>query len=548
MGEAALGAWTRLRERRRARRAAQRRSRARSRELRIGIVTAYTTRKGIFSATRAAESAIRPAPEIFPTDELRHLDGQFEHARAAKVDPTLWHERVVGPGTRLLPWLESLDVAIFMERVHPSLFRRCQDRGIRTVLLATLDYLPATQADLARGLEFVDLVVFTSEQGPRVLRELGHENVAPVVAGLSWSPRHAEPSSDGCTFYFNVGNFGGSDRRCVPMVLETFNTLLPQYPRARLRIKMLTPPRRHHPDFARLHERIEVIEGRLSPAEMIALQAQADVSLFPTRVEGVGYPMLESLALGVPVVTTDAPPMNEFVREGETGLLVRAKETGRFGQQLTWDPDPAHFRAQIERLLGPEGPALRSRLAESAAREAQARQSGFGPSWQAALRRVTPRYVNVGAGDAQVAGALNVDVRALPGIDVVADARRLPFRDGSIDRLMAEDLIEHFPIAEVDDTLTEWLRVLRPGGRIRVQTPDLRALARAFLRGRLTTSRAVEWFYGGQDHPFNFHMAGFDEALLRELLTEHGADEIVRRREGISSKNMCLEGRKRAEV
>jgi hypothetical protein len=262
---------------------------------------------------------IRPAPEIFPAEKLRHYDARFERMRAARVDAEVSHERVVPQGTSFLPCLESLDVAIFVERVHARLFRHCRERRVRTVLMAHLDFLPAERADLDRGLELVDLVVFHNEQGPRVLRSLGHE-------------------------------------------------------------------------------RIEVIEG--------------------------------------------------------------------------------HFRVQVERLLGPEGPALRGRLAEGVAREAEARQSAFGASWLAALARVTPRYVNVGAGDAQVGGALNVDVRALPGIDVVADARRLPFRDGSVDRLMAEDLIEHFPIAEVDDTLAEWLRALRPGGRIRVQTPDLRALAR----------------------------------------------------------------------
>jgi SAM-dependent methyltransferase len=57
---------------------------------------------------------------------------------------------------------------------------------------------------------------------------------------------------------------------------------------------------------------------------------------------------------------------------------------------------------------------------------------------------------------------LGVDLRPGPGVRVLADAERLPFRDGSFDAVFSRDVFEHLPhpwtaAAEVG-------RVLRPGG------------------------------------------------------------------------------------
>jgi glycosyltransferase involved in cell wall biosynthesis len=47
------------------------------------------------------------------------------------------------------------------------------------------------------------------------------------------------------------------------------------------------------------------------------------ILVFPTKLEGLGLPLFEALACGLPVIATDGPPMNEFVKKGYNGLLVR---------------------------------------------------------------------------------------------------------------------------------------------------------------------------------------------------------------------------------
>jgi glycosyltransferase involved in cell wall biosynthesis len=52
--------------------------------------------------------------------------------------------------------------------------------------------------------------------------------------------------------------------------------------------------------------------GPLDNLSINAFYSQATALLFPSIQEGFGWPILEGLASGCPVVTTDAPPMNEL--------------------------------------------------------------------------------------------------------------------------------------------------------------------------------------------------------------------------------------------
>ena len=51
----------------------------------------------------------------------------------------------------------------------------------------------------------------------------------------------------------------------------------------------------------------------------------------------------------------------------------------------------------------------------------------------------------------------------------IADGQRLPFADASFDRIICTETLEH--VEDVDRTLRELVRVLRPGGRLAVSVP-----------------------------------------------------------------------------
>ncbi|MBX3444032.1 MAG: glycosyltransferase [Planctomyces sp.] len=54
------------------------------------------------------------------------------------------------------------------------------------------------------------------------------------------------------------------------------------------------------------------IELRPAPQDPVALYAEGDVCVQPSHWEGLGLQLLECQASGLPLITSDAPPMNEF--------------------------------------------------------------------------------------------------------------------------------------------------------------------------------------------------------------------------------------------
>jgi 1,2-diacylglycerol 3-alpha-glucosyltransferase len=75
--------------------------------------------------------------------------------------------------------------------------------------------------------------------------------------------------------------------------------------------------------------RVEVVLEDLPIDEHLALFASGDVCVAPSRWEGLGLHLYEAMALGLPVITNDAPPMNEVIADRDNGLLCRSRRRGR---------------------------------------------------------------------------------------------------------------------------------------------------------------------------------------------------------------------------
>jgi len=134
--------------------------------------------------------------------------------------------------------------------------------------------------------------------------------------------------------------------------------------------------------------------------------------------------------------------------------------------------------------------------------------------------------IDVGCGNNKKAGFLGVDIRRTKVVDVLADARNLPFRDESFDYVYSDQVLEHFSHTEVGNVLLEWVRVLKKGGIIEIRCPDLRA--RAFLFFLNPTWQNVKNIYGEQDFTGNYHKCGFSFGLLKHLLESCGIRNVKR--------------------
>ncbi len=83
-----------------------------------------------------------------------------------------------------------------------------------------------------------------------------------------------------------------------------------------------------------------------------------------------------------------------------------------------------------------------------------------------------PLRLHLGSGQAPIAGWLNIDVQALPGVDRVLDVREgLPFEN--VSAIFGEHFLEHLELEEGLACLAECRRVLSDDGILRLSTPNL---------------------------------------------------------------------------
>lgn len=93
--------------------------------------------------------------------------------------------------------------------------------------------------------------------------------------------------------------------------------------------------------------------------------------------------------------------------------------------------------------------------------------------------------LHLGAGPVVLPGWLNSDISPLhPNIVPIDAAEPLPLPDKSVDAVFCEHLIEHLPYAAGQSMVAEVFRILRPGGVLRVSTPDLQRLCELIVNDR----------------------------------------------------------------
>jgi predicted SAM-dependent methyltransferase len=141
-------------------------------------------------------------------------------------------------------------------------------------------------------------------------------------------------------------------------------------------------------------------------------------------------------------------------------------------------------------------------------------------------REKGPR-LNLGCGHVPLDGYLNIDRRALPGVDLVAEIDNLPFEDGEVAEIHSAHVLEHFPQEQLRRSLLPyWHRLLRTGGTLRAVVPDAEAMIDHYARGEYPYQSLREVTFGGQDYEGDFHFNMFTPESLTELLEASGFKDV----------------------
>lgn len=134
--------------------------------------------------------------------------------------------------------------------------------------------------------------------------------------------------------------------------------------------------------------------------------------------------------------------------------------------------------------------------------------------------------LNLGCGDLIYPDCINVDLYS-DKADVKMDIRKLDYPDNYADEIRAYHVLEHITCYEVMPTLKEWNRVLKSGGRLIIELPNILELCKAFdSSNKNERYRLLDCIYGTTmpDYP---HKYGWYPEILMDHLYSAGFVDIM---------------------
>lgn len=129
--------------------------------------------------------------------------------------------------------------------------------------------------------------------------------------------------------------------------------------------------------------------------------------------------------------------------------------------------------------------------------------------------------LNLGSGPHPLADYRNLDI--INGEPVYPLAE---YADETVDEVRASHVLEHFSHRETAKVIREWVRVLKPGGVLRLAVPDFAYIVRCYTDG--SDEPYQEWLLGSHTDEHDYHKAVFDEEGLRGELEAAGLTGVSR--------------------
>jgi len=148
-------------------------------------------------------------------------------------------------------------------------------------------------------------------------------------------------------------------------------------------------------------------------------------------------------------------------------------------------------------------------------------------------------YLNCGCGSNIREAFINLDWRWEPGIDLCWDVtRKLPLSNSSIKGIYTEHMLEHIPFHKIVPLLSEFKRVLKKDGTVRIIVPDAELYLDLYQSAK--QGRKVSFPYDKKDlnvTPLMYvnqvfreegHQYAYDFETLRVLLNQVGFLNVTR--------------------
>ncbi len=135
--------------------------------------------------------------------------------------------------------------------------------------------------------------------------------------------------------------------------------------------------------------------------------------------------------------------------------------------------------------------------------------------------------LNLGCGKHYKERFLNIDAFDTTVADKIMSVEDLRFPSNTIETIEANQLLEHLGYSHTIYALAEWFRILKPGGTLHIETPDLESTMRSYLAGdHEVKKQTLTWIYGVETTGME-HRLCFPKILLKNLLKKTGFTDIT---------------------
>lgn len=227
--------------------------------------------------------------------------------------------------------LQGLQGIIFFERCewHPELVPTAKQLGIKTVCVPMWEWF----AGYKPVWKDVDLIACPVEYTIEVVNSYGlHQTTHltwPVDIATLPERKVASPAK---LFIHSAGIVDAQDRKGTADTIRAFSKV--KNPDIRLIVRMQKEAKMPKGD-----DRIDIRVGNIP--DYTELYREGDVAIQPSKMEGLGFNVIEPVTCGIPTITTDYPPMNEFITDPR--MLVKPRWGKRKAFPTAWIPH-AHLR------------------------------------------------------------------------------------------------------------------------------------------------------------------------------------------------------------
>ncbi len=325
----------------------------------VGIVTKWFNR-GQPVVGRQLRSAVdelghrsfilaKPRREKGPKPGALELTGVWDQPG---VTPASAFETPLG---EYVDWVEanSIDVVLCDQNYQFSELAQLRSRGVRVIGRFVWEHF--TEEHLAPAREAYDVVYSVTHAEQERYRGWGLETPR-VPWGIHPELLAVEPvrADDGLIRLVFPGGFLGHRKPAEP-VIEAFTRARGEHLRLIVKAQVKRSRLEGIEKLVGSDPRIQLVLADEPWDQHLAAIAANDVSISPSRWEGLGLPLYEAIAFGMPTICNDDPPMNEVVADGDNGLLVPSHPDGEARSGIPAKaPDIPAMTAAIERIGDPE--------------------------------------------------------------------------------------------------------------------------------------------------------------------------------------------------